>query len=93
MKRNAIKTGICFALTVGCAATATAQTGPGRTILPIPEPKRTPSAVLDVRNATPPERFQVKAPAGAPNVIIVLIDDLGFAGTIHSARKTAVNIR
>jgi arylsulfatase len=81
MKRNAIKTGICFALTAGCAAAAGAQTGPDRTILPIPEPKRVPSAVLDVRKATPPERFQVKAPAGAPNVIIVLIDDLGFAGT------------
>ena len=31
-----------------------------------------------MRNATPPERFQVKAPAGAPNVLIVLIDDMGF---------------
>ncbi|MFN4211919.1 MAG: arylsulfatase, partial [Devosia sp.] len=26
----------------------------------------------------PPPRFEVKAPAGAPNVVIVLIDDLGF---------------
>jgi arylsulfatase len=34
-----------------------------------------------VRNATPPPRFQVKAPEGAPNVVIVLVDDLGFAGT------------
>ena len=81
MKRNAIKTGICFALSAGCAAAAGAQTGPDRTILPIPEPKRVPSAALDVHKATPPERFQVKTPAGAPNVIIVLIDDLGFAGT------------
>ena len=36
---------------------------------------------LDVRNATPPPRFEVKAPEGAPNVIVVLVDDLGFAGT------------
>jgi arylsulfatase A-like enzyme len=36
---------------------------------------------LDVRNATPPPRFEVKAPEGAPNVVLVLIDDLGFAGT------------
>jgi arylsulfatase len=34
--------------------------------------------VFDVRNATPPPRFEVKAPAGAPNVLIVLIDDMGF---------------
>jgi arylsulfatase A-like enzyme len=79
MKRNAIKTGICFALTAGCAATAGAQTGPDRTVLPIPEPKHPNSTVLDVRNApSPPPRFEVKAPAGAPNVLIVLIDDFGF---------------
>ncbi|MFH0997322.1 MAG: arylsulfatase [Pseudomonadota bacterium] len=49
-----------------------------RTILPIPEPQYPHSTVLDVRNATPPPRFEVKAPAGAPNVLIVLIDDMGF---------------
>lgn len=79
MKRNAIKTGICFALTAGCAATAVAQTGMDRTVLPIPEPKHPHNTVLDVRNApSPPPRFEVKAPAGAPNVLIVLIDDFGF---------------
>lgn len=49
-----------------------------RTTLPIPEPKRPPSTVFDARNAKPPARFQVKAPANAPNVLIVLIDDMGF---------------
>jgi arylsulfatase len=34
-------------------------------------------------NATAPPRFEVKAPAGAPNVVIVLIDDIGF-GTAAS---------
>lgn len=63
------------------AASAGAQTTLDRTVLPIPEPKHPNSTVLDVRNATPPPRFEVTAPAGAPNVIIVLIDDLGFAGT------------
>jgi arylsulfatase len=33
---------------------------------------------MDVRNAKAPAKFEVKAPAGAPNVIIILIDDLGF---------------
>jgi arylsulfatase len=60
------------------AATAGTQATPDRTVLPIPEPTYPKSTVLDVRNATPPERFQVKAPAGAPNVLIVLIDDFGF---------------
>ncbi len=49
-----------------------------RTVLPIPEPKYPPITVLDVRNAKAPPRFEVKAPAGAPNVLIVLIDDMGF---------------
>jgi len=34
--------------------------------------------VLDARDAKPPPRFQITAPAGAPNVLIVLIDDMGF---------------
>ncbi len=52
-----------------------------RTILPLREPEHPPCTELDVRNAKPPERFDVKAPAGAPNVVIILVDDLGFAGT------------
>ena len=36
-----------------------------RTVLPIPEPQYPHSTVLDVRNATPPSRFAVKAPANA----------------------------
>lgn len=60
-----------------------------RTILPIPEPPVPFSTEMDVRNAKAPPRFQVKAPAGAPNVLIVLIDDMGFGqssafgGPIH----------
>jgi len=60
-----------------------------RTMLPIPEPQYPHSTALDVRNATPPPRFEVKAPANAPNVLIVLIDDMGFGqssafgGPIH----------
>ena len=60
-----------------------------RTVLPIPEPVNPPITVLDARNATPPPRFQVKAPQNAPNVLIVLIDDMGFGqssafgGPIH----------
>jgi arylsulfatase len=52
-----------------------------RTVLPIPEPVPPLYTELDVRDATPPPRFEVKAPDGAPNVVLVLIDDLGFAGT------------
>jgi arylsulfatase len=60
-----------------------------RTVLPIPEPRYPHSTVFDARNATPPPRFVVKAPDKAPNVLIVLIDDMGFGqssafgGPIH----------
>ncbi len=49
-----------------------------RRILPVAEPTYTPITELDARNAKAPPRFEVKAPAGAPNVVIVLIDDIGF---------------
>src|SRR5258708_3773929 len=49
-----------------------------RTVLPIPEPKLTPITTLDARNVKAPARFEVKTPTKAPNVLIVLIDDMGF---------------
>src|SRR5690606_41623509 len=58
--------------------TASAQSGGeaerelDRTILPIPEPTPPKYTELDVRQTKPPARFQVKAPQGAPNVIIIL---------------------
>lgn len=52
--------------------------GLDRTVLPIHEPEYGTITELDARNATPPPRFEVKAPAKAPNVVIVLIDDQGF---------------
>jgi len=55
--------------------------GIDRTVLPIAEPETRPISELDVRNAKAPPRFEVKAPKGAPNVLLVLLDDLGFAGT------------
>lgn len=54
---------------------------PDRTVLPLAEPARQPSSIVDVRDATPPPRFEVRAPEGAPNVLLILIDDLGFGGT------------
>lgn len=60
------------------AASTGAQSMLDRTVLPIPEPKYPHSTVLDARDATPPPRFEVKAPEGAPNVLIVLVDDMGF---------------
>jgi arylsulfatase len=52
-----------------------------RTVLPIHEPVLKPITTLDARDAKAPPRFEVKAPHGAPNVVIVLIDDIGFGSS------------
>ncbi len=71
----------CGAIILGMAfaAPAAAQSETlDRALLPIPEPPVPVYTELDARNAKPPPRFEVKAPAKAPNVLIVLIDDMGF---------------
>src|SRR5689334_16579013 len=92
----------CWAATAGAATDPGAPTtqqkasgeraapaGLDRSVLPIPEPKYPPITQLDARQAKAPPRFEVKAPAQAPNVLIVLIDDMGFGqssafgGPIH----------
>ncbi len=70
-----------FATVFVALAAANAQPALDRTVLPIPEPARPLSSVLDARTVEAPPRFAVKAPTGAPNVIIILIDDLGFGAT------------
>jgi arylsulfatase len=65
-------------LALACATAASAQPQVDRTVLPIAEPKQPAITEIDVRKAKMPPRFEVKAPAKAPNVVIVLIDDLGF---------------
>lgn len=62
----------------GMGAFAATEKSPDRTVLPLPEPNYPHSTVLDARDATPPPRFEVKVPEGAPNVLIVLVDDMGF---------------
>jgi arylsulfatase len=87
MKRMVIFATLSILLGAACKPGAGAGQNAGasgkldRTVLPIPEPLREPTTVLDARKATAPPRFEVKAPEVAPNVLLVLIDDLGFAGT------------
>lgn len=80
-----IKTGL--AVILGSNPTLTsAQVAPqksvgdglDRTVLPIKEPTYPIITELDARQAKAPPRFEVKPPEGAPNVVIVLIDDIGF---------------
>jgi len=58
-----------------------AQDNINREILPVVPPEPQTYTELDARNTKPPERFEVTAPEDAPNVVIVLIDDLGLGAT------------
>ncbi|RLA30697.1 MAG: arylsulfatase [Gammaproteobacteria bacterium] len=68
------------AVLVSLIGVAAAEDSVDRTSLPIQEPERPTYSELDVRNVEAPPFFEVKAPKGAPNVVIVLIDDIGFGG-------------
>jgi arylsulfatase A-like enzyme len=54
-----------------------------RDVLPIPDPTPDPTTIVDAKDpeATFPPIEQLRPPAGAPNVLIVLIDDAGFAAS------------
>lgn len=69
---------VVAAMFASSAGVVTAQETLDRTILPIAEPKPQTYKELDARKAKAPARFDVKPPKGAPNVVIVLIDDIGF---------------
>jgi len=65
---------------VSLVSVASAQQEFDRTVLPIQEPERPTYRALDVRSVKAPPPWAVEAPENAPNVVIVLIDDVGFGG-------------
>ena len=78
-----ILAGLALALG-GALAPAAAEND--RTVLPLAEPKRPIYKEIDARKAKMPPRFDVKAPKGAPNVVIILIDDIGLRRHQHLRR-------
>lgn len=76
----------------------TATTPVDRTVLPIPDPKfgGTAGRTIDKSKGDWSITAGVKAPDGAPNVLIVLIDDAGFGGPdtfgggIHTPNLTRI---
>ena len=75
---NSRAASVAGALLASSVSMAGTSDGMDRTALPIHPPKVPTYTELDVRNVQKPEYFEVKAPQGAPNVLIVLIDDMGF---------------
>jgi len=62
----------------------------GREILPIPDQPYRGAVPFDARATSAPQQPMLHAPHGAPNVVIVLLDDLGFG--IPSAFGGCVNM-
>ncbi|MGH3102193.1 MAG: hypothetical protein ACRDPU_14500, partial [Thermoleophilia bacterium] len=54
-----------------------------RDVLPIPDPQVPPLDVMDARDpaATFPPIEPLRPPEGAPNVLVILIDDAGFGSS------------
>lgn len=75
----AVVFGLAALASIGASGQVIAQDVPiDRTALPIRQPVYPPVTELDARNVKAPPFFQIKAPPAAPNVLIVLIDDMGF---------------
>jgi len=50
----------------------------GREILPVPDQPYRGAVPFDARESPAPQQAMLAAPEGAPNVVLVLIDDMGF---------------
>src|SRR5271156_602462 len=53
----------------------------GREVLPIPQEKGNSPLALDARDVQAPPIRPLRAPDDAPNIVIVLIDDMGFGAS------------
>jgi len=72
---------MALAVAISSSFSAMATDTIDRTVLPIQFPPPPVIEAIQVKDAVMPPRREVKAPEGAPNVLIVLIDDLGFGAT------------
>ena len=70
----------CMATTIHATPESPSETSTplDRSSLPIKEPTYPAVTELDASKVTAPPHFQVKPPAKAPNVVVILVDDMGF---------------
>lgn len=78
LNRLAIALACALALSTPLVTVAQPTGSLDRTVLPIPKPVPRLITEQDVRKARMPPRLDLTAPKGAPNVLLVLIDDMGF---------------
>jgi arylsulfatase len=81
MKQGLVVGGaLCAALLSSVAAVA-AEPAPSRTVLPVPPGPFAGTIGATFADSKPAYPEPVKAPAGAPNILLVLTDDVGFAAS------------
>ncbi len=68
-------------LVTGLVALVVAHLAVAAEVLPHSEPPFKGKIAFDVKNSVPYWPEAAKAPQGAPNIVIVLLDDIGFADT------------
>ncbi|WP_051979210.1 arylsulfatase [Edaphobacter aggregans] len=71
-----VSAAICLVSPILAAQTAQPKMGD---VLPIEPPKQAPITEIDRKKVPPPKLFQVTPPKGAPNVVIILMDQLSYA--------------
>ena len=74
-------TSLVAASGISSATTPLAQAQQAEEILPKPEPPFQGKIGRTVRDSTPDFPKGVEAPAGAPNVLLILTDDVGFGAS------------
>ena len=81
MRPSTVKLTFSLVLGAACAATAGAQTALNRAVLPIPAAPFKGQIGLSVRDSKSDFPQPVQAPKGAPNIVLVLLDDVGFGAS------------
>jgi arylsulfatase A-like enzyme len=75
---NALGHSLSALFAIVLAGASTAAFAEDRTSLPIPDPAFKGKIGKTIEDSTPDYPQPVKAPSGAPNVLLILLDDVGF---------------
>lgn len=90
MKQDIFRIAALAGMIFAAAGTSRAAEAVDRTVLPVPDPAFKGKIAESFKHSTPDFPRSIEAPAGAPNVLIILLDDTGFghAGAFGGAVET-----
>jgi len=90
MQKRALQVAMLAAFLILLTTGAHAADKPDRTVLPVPAPTFHGKIGTTIQDSEPDFPQQIQAPLGAPNVLIIILDDVGFghAGAFGGAVPT-----